>query len=75
MEGTGRPSHSSSSPASATAVMEARPKAAKAKRKPLMCRTPGCQNKYFPASGKKYLCYPHFIEAGGKHPSLGKKRK
>ena len=45
------------------------------KRSWLKCSAPSCKNKYFPTSGRKYLCYEHFLKAGGKHPSVGKKRK
>src|SRR5689334_11011018 len=39
-----------------------------AKRSWPNCTVPGCTNRYFPASGKQYLCYEHFRQAGGKHP-------
>lgn len=64
------------------AVPAPRPKAlapanAKAppQRKPRVqppCTAEGCSNRYYPASGKRRLCYEHFLKAGGVHPSKKK---
>jgi hypothetical protein len=36
------------------------------------CDIPGCTHRYYPASGRAHLCYEHFLESGGKHPSQRK---
>ncbi len=49
-----------------------RAESAERKRSWPVCDLPGCKNPYFPASGMKRMCYEHFIQAGGKHPSQRK---
>ena len=36
------------------------------------CIEAGCKGRYYPASGTARLCYKHFIESGGRHPSRRK---
>lgn len=46
--------------------------AAKRKRSWPTCGEVGCDNSYYPASGTARLCYKHFIDSGGRHPSKKK---
>jgi hypothetical protein len=34
-----------------------------------VCGVTDCGKAYYPASGKARLCYEHFLQQGGKHPS------